>query len=308
MAKKNNHKPLSQTGGLYPIRTVATLTGVNPITLRAWERRYQIISPKRTEKGHRLYTHEDVQQINQVTSLLKQGISISQIKPLLNPVNIGYDNSTQSASKDIWQGYIELMLNAIHEFDEHRLDHIYNDALSLYPIDIIAKHLLIPLLKSLGDQWKSCDTGIAEEHFFSLFLRNKLGARIQHLNRRSSGALLLIACLPGELHETGMLLFSLAALNYGFRTLLLGVNLPLEQIPRILQRRNCDAIVLSGLSRPNKDLLVTHLPNLIQTVSIPVFIGGSRADQCKEEIVISGAIYAGSEITVGLEIINQHIN
>ena len=70
--------------GLLPIRTVASLTGVNPVTLRAWERRYNLVTPHRTPKGHRLYTRENVELIKQILDFLDQGLSISQVKPLLD--------------------------------------------------------------------------------------------------------------------------------------------------------------------------------------------------------------------------------
>lgn len=68
---------------LFPIRTVSTLTGVNPVTLRAWERRYGIVQPQRTPKGHRLYSAEDVERIHRVLGLLERGISIGQVRQLL---------------------------------------------------------------------------------------------------------------------------------------------------------------------------------------------------------------------------------
>ena len=69
----------SKAEGLYPIRTVSSLTGVNSITLRAWERRYGLIKPVRTPKGHRLYTQNDIDLIQQVLELLDKGISIGQV-------------------------------------------------------------------------------------------------------------------------------------------------------------------------------------------------------------------------------------
>ncbi|MGB5177623.1 MAG: MerR family transcriptional regulator, partial [Gammaproteobacteria bacterium] len=70
--------------GLLPIRTVSILTGVNSVTLRAWERRYGLIIPQRTPKGHRLYTNQDVERINRIVELLNQGISVGHVKPLLD--------------------------------------------------------------------------------------------------------------------------------------------------------------------------------------------------------------------------------
>lgn len=74
---------------LYPIREVSRLTGVNSITLRAWERRYGLIEPVRTESGHRLYTDEHIQQIQTAVSLTQQGIPISRVKSLLDQPNPG---------------------------------------------------------------------------------------------------------------------------------------------------------------------------------------------------------------------------
>ena len=70
--------------GLFPIRTVCNLTGVHPVTLRAWERRYGLIRPKRTPKGHRLYSSEDIELIRHILRLLDQGISIGQAGQLLD--------------------------------------------------------------------------------------------------------------------------------------------------------------------------------------------------------------------------------
>ena len=70
--------------GWLPIREVSRITGVNAVTLRAWERRYGLIVPHRTAKGHRLFSTEHIQRIQQILLWLNRGVSVSQIKPLLN--------------------------------------------------------------------------------------------------------------------------------------------------------------------------------------------------------------------------------
>ena len=69
----------ASTTALYPISTVSALTGVNPVTLRAWERRYGLVTPHRTSKGHRLYTEADVALIREVIGLLGQGVPVSRV-------------------------------------------------------------------------------------------------------------------------------------------------------------------------------------------------------------------------------------
>lgn len=294
-------------GSLLPIRTVADLTGVNPVTLRAWERRYNLITPQRTPKGHRLYTEEDVELIRHVLDLLDQGISISQVKPLLEQTPGMEKTAAVAETGEVWRDYQQKMLQAVEKFDEHALDATYNDALSLYPVDVVIQRLISPLLRKFGERWKDHDAGIAEEHFFSVYLRNKLGTRIHHMNQRSNGPLLLLACLPGEFHEIGLLLFALATVNFGYRVLVLGSNTPLEQLPMVMRQRTCAGIVLSGSSRPSKGILERDLAALVDNSPVPVFVGGKIAAKQQEKIEASGAICLSESIATGLGLVSQRL-
>ncbi len=291
----------TEDSGLYPIRTVSSLTGVNPITLRAWERRYGLIRPQRTPKGHRLYTKSDVERIQQVLRLLNQGIAISQVKPLVATINPAAAQDSPSIQGDEWRLYQQKILAAIERFDEGALDRAYNDALSLYPVELVLQHLVNPTLQHLGMRWKDRPAGIAEEHFFSVFLRNKIGSRIQHLNTAKSGPELLISCLPGEYHEIGMLLFALAAVSHGYRVLVFGASLPLSQIAAALENRSCDGIVLSGSTRAARGLLDTDLPALVKNVTVPVFVGGAITQRHTDTINATGALAVGHEFPPALK-------
>ncbi len=293
--------PQDPPAGRFPIRTVATLTGVNPVTLRAWERRYKLIRPQRTAKGHRLYSQLDIERIKRVLVLLNQGISISQVSKILDqePSQIVAMHTTESP--EVWPQYRKRMLAAIGCFDEPALDSIYNDALSLYPVELVNTRLLTPLLGSFGERWKEQPSIVAEEHFFSVYLRNKLGARIHHLNQRSSGPLLLLACLPGEFHDIGLLFFALEAVNRGYRVLVLGANTPLHHLPEVIQRRPCEAIVLSGSTQPARGLLKEALPLLAKQVAVPVFAGGGAMERHRDAVEAAGAICVGKDIQPALK-------
>jgi DNA-binding transcriptional MerR regulator/methylmalonyl-CoA mutase cobalamin-binding subunit len=281
------------------------LTGVNAVTLRAWERRYGLITPQRTPKGHRLYTQRDAERIRQIVDLLEQGISVSHVKPLLDQAPGQAMAPAAHKDGDIWERYQGKMLNAIERFDEAAMDSTYNDALSLYPVDTVSQRLTTPLLRLLGERWKNRDTGIAEEHFFSVYLRNKLGTRIHHMNQRSGAPLLLLACLPGELHEIGLLFFALAAVSSGYRVLILGANTPLEQIPPVLEKRACTGVVLSSSSKPARGVLESELRNLTARVKTPVFVGGNTAISHCKRLEQAGAICLGENIAVGLQHVRE---
>jgi len=308
MSRQESTEKSVAPAGLLPIRTVASLTGVNPVTLRAWERRYNLITPYRTPKGHRLYSHENVEYIKRILELLEQGISIGQVRPLLDQPQAEITALPAAGQGEVWRSYQRTILESIEGFDEQALDLAYNDALSLYPADVISQRLTLPILRILGEQWKETDTGIVQEHFFTVYLRNKLGARIHHLNQQARGSLLLLACMPGDFHEIGLLLFSLASADSGYRVLLLGANTPLEQLPGVQEKSNCSGIVLSCTSRPSRGVLENDLAELVNEASVPVFIGGSYAARSRNKIETAGAICLDEAFAGGLKQINEALS
>jgi DNA-binding transcriptional MerR regulator len=284
---------------LYTIGTVSKLTGVGAITLRAWERRYGLIQPVRKESGHRLFTRQHIDQINRITSLTQQGLRISQIRPEMLETSTTSDSQSDPNS-DAWKDYLNSMIAAIISFDEDRLEEIYNEALSLYAIGLVTNRLLTPLLIELGLRWVSEEGSIAEEHFFAFYLRNKLGARYHHQSRRLQGPRILLAGLPGENHEFGLLLFALAAHERGYRVTPLGANMPLDDLPVVARKKECAAIVLSGAIEPSKQLLTKNLPDLVEQSPVPVLIGGLASVYGCDAINRAGAEALGRDIDHGL--------
>jgi DNA-binding transcriptional MerR regulator len=260
-------------GGLYPISAVSELTGVNAVTLRAWERRYGLIRPERTPKGHRLYSQSDIDKIQLILDELGKGIAISRVAEALQA-----QPASQASEADVWPRYQTSMIEAIGRFDENVLNATYNEAMSLYPVDIVTRQLLTPLLKHLGERWQTQEGSVAEEHFFSVFMRNKLGARFHHRNMRNTGPCLIAACLPGEHHEFGLLLFALAAHARGYRLILLGADTPLTELPYVVERTHSHGIVLSGSVLMDSDLFKEQLQQLAQTSNLPIFVGGQVAE------------------------------
>lgn len=293
------------SNGLIPIRSVSSLTGVNPVTLRAWERRYGLIKPVRTPKGHRLYTMADVERINQVLALLDAGMAISQVGQVLakGPVTVAPEDQEEF---DPWGDYQRRLMQAISDFNDRALNDIYNEALALYPVDIVTSRMIVPLLRELGWRWeRGQEGGVAEEHFFSMFLRNKLGARFHHLNRELPGPRLLVSCLPEERHEVGALLFALAALDRGYPIVLLGGDTPLSELPIARQRTQAQAIVLSGSALTPERVVRTELPLLVQRVQEPVFVGGRITRRYPEELAAAGVILLGDDFNLALRKIAQ---
>lgn len=129
---------------LYAIGEVANITGVKPITLRAWQRRYNLLQPQRTDKGHRLYTLDDINQIKKVQSWLAKGVSIGKVKHLLT------DNTLTTESMESQQlSEVSRLLESLVTADGRRVEKIIEMVLKEYPVDVVEQRFIIPVLQAI---------------------------------------------------------------------------------------------------------------------------------------------------------------
>ncbi|HEY5623012.1 MAG TPA: B12-binding domain-containing protein, partial [Gammaproteobacteria bacterium] len=242
-------------------------------------------------------TREDIDRIHRVVALLDGGMRIGQVRKEL--IATTTDDEDAGAST-VWDSYRNEMIAAIVRFDERRLETAYGNALSLHPVEAVTRELLTPLLVELGDRWQSHTGSVAEEHFFAFYLRNTLGARFHHRPRDTSGRRLLAACLPGEHHEIGLLLFGLAAHQSGFQLVLLGADMPIDELAATATTAGCEAIVLAGSIEPAPEVMQKQLPRLTAATSSPVFVGGLTSVDYHDAVTRAGAVALGSDIDQGI--------
>lgn len=290
----------------FSIGAVSQMTGINSITLRAWERRYNFFKPFRTKSGHRLYDRESIEKIIKAASLQEKGMSISQAAQLIKDPNFNEGEGLDINAT--WIHYRKQVLQAIEKFDESVMEDVYQQALSMHPTQTVTRQLIIPTLEVLGKNWDKSDTGIAEEHFFTAFLRNKLGARFHHRSRFSNGPKLVVSCLPGETHEIGLLLFALAADEQNYRQVLLGANMPLDQLPLTADKANANAIVISGKTPESYKQSFKALKQAVKASSVPVFIGGDVSVKYAQELKDIGCIPLGDKIDTSLPILKERLS
>lgn len=294
MSEQSAHP--GSVAGMYPIRTVAMRTGVNPVTLRAWERRYGLVRPRRTASGHRLYSEADIERIRRIMEMLRAGVAISRVAQALEQEALIQSGQAQASPPETpWRAYSQRMREAIRDFDGRRLERIYNDALALYPVTLVTARLVSPLLHELGEAWASGEASVAEEHFFAVFLRNKLGARFHHMQGQVSGPRIVCACLPGEAHEIGLLLFAISAMSRNWGVVLLGADMPFAPLPQTIRRCEARALVLSGSARTAWPALAGDFRQMLKTLEVPVAVGGGICEVHGEAIREAGAIVLGEE-------------
>ncbi|PAV71505.1 hypothetical protein WR25_16092 [Diploscapter pachys] len=161
---------------LLPIGEVARLTGVNPVTLRAWERRYGLIKPQRTPKGHRLYSQDQVQRVQAALCWLERGAAISQVRELLD----GSTNTPPTLQGE-WGERIEQMITATTRLAQRPLDQLLNQMMALYPAVTVCERLLLPLLEALTSRWQTHFDARLEQFWLCAWLLSSNGHHLEIL-------------------------------------------------------------------------------------------------------------------------------
>lgn len=252
-------------GGWLPIREVARMTGVNAVTLRAWERRYGLIVPHRTPKGHRLYSTAHVDRVLAILTWLNRGVSVSQVKQLLD----SQQTPPPSVESD-WDPLRQNLMQAITTLSERRLDDTVNQAMSLYPPRTLCEQLLFPLLNALEQRWQGQFGAQLERAFFYSWLRSKFGARLYHNNRQVNGTPLLLLNQSDAPMEPHLWLTAWLISSADCPVEVFDWPLPVGELGLACEHLKPRAVLLYS----SKPLNLTQLPRLLSNVDCPKLIIG----------------------------------
>ena len=251
--------------GWLPIREVARQTGVNAVTLRAWERRYGLIVPQRTPKGHRLFSVEHVQRIMTILTWLNRGVAVSQVKQLLDTPQ-AFD---QSGEND-WQLLRRTLLQAVTQLNERTLDDTVNQAMALYPPRTLCEQLLMPMLTDLEQRWQGQFGAQMERVFFYSWLRSKFGARIYHNNRQLHTAPLLLINQSDLPLEPNLWLTAWLISSADCPVQVFDWPLPAGELAMAVDHLQARGVLLYSSKANN----LTQLTKLLNGVSCPKMIAG----------------------------------
>ena len=265
-APEQNSEETAAEGNWLPIREVARQTGVNAVTLRAWERRYGLIVPHRTAKGHRLYSHEHVLRVMNILTWLNRGVSVSQVKNLID----SRQPDTGIAGND-WDDLRQNLIKSIADLAERRVDDLFNQAMSLYPPRTVCEQLLLPLLAELEFRWQGQFGGQMERVFFYSWLRSKLGARIYHNNRQLSGTPVLLVNHSDLPLEPQLWLSAWLISNADCPVEVFDWPLPNGELALAAEHLNPRAVLLYS----SKALHHGQLPKLLSNVQCPTVLAGA---------------------------------
>lgn len=267
---------------LYPIRAVSKLTGISIDTLRAWERRYQAVSPQRDD-NRRLYSREDIERLQLLNAAVGSGHSIGRLADLSD----GELRGLISASVEpVEAGALktddpEINLRTI-QYAIERLDFAAAErelsllAALLTPRDLVHR-VARPLLRYVGEAWHEGRLGIAHEHMTSALLRNLLGAMVSLHRRASPVSRLLFATPSGERHEMGILMCAMLAVGGGLGMIYLGADLPGSEIVMAAQQTAPEAVVLGFVGAEEAEARIKSLCDIADRLpsQIELWVGGT---------------------------------
>ena len=284
---------LNDDSAQYLISTVSKRSGVKSDLVRAWERRYQAVTPTRTAGGHRVYTDQDIARLKLLNQATGNGHSISQIAQFsLDDLKNLLNNDPGALTKTLIpsdlsvcdrahlaEDYIEKCYAAVLAFDAKKLESHFENAIVELGSEAFIEHLLTPLLTRIGERWKTGELRPVHEHMTSSVIRS-LTYILRNNNPCAANAPRMIVSTPmGQLHELGALLAAIMAELSGWQVTYLGANLPAEEIAAGVKYINAHALTISLSFATDDHVVQKELRRLKKLIGndVALIVGGRAA-------------------------------
>jgi MerR family transcriptional regulator, light-induced transcriptional regulator len=257
--------------GALRIGEFARRAGVSPELLRAWERRYGLLQPIRSEGGFRLYTPEDAERVARMRRGLDEGLSAAEAaRRALTEIR-----PTEGLLDDA-RGRL---LAAVQAYDEAAIQSVLDEALAGFALDTVLRELILPALREIGDEWERGELEVAQEHFASNLVRERL-LGLARFWGRGGGPLAILACAPGERHDIGLIAFGLLVRSHGWRVLFLGADTPLETLERAVDANTARLVVVASVAADRLEAQGTGLRRLGQAAPLVLSGRGASKELC----------------------------
>jgi len=299
---------------IHPIQVVVRRTGLSADVIRAWERRYDAVTPKRSSTSRRLYSDEDVERLLLLRRATQSGRRIGDVARLPLPALKDLLATDQTApQQSIATGsqaksldtHLAACMTAIRSLDARGLEAALAEAAMVLSIPTLLENVISEVLKQIGEEWRIGDLRACHEHMASAQLRTFLGHLANHSNMNGNGPGLLVTTPMGQQHELGALMVTITATLGGWNALYLGPNIPSDDIAFAAMDKGISVVALS-ISYPADD---PRLPEALHRLrrQLPtdstLLIGGAAALGYRSAMDEIGATYIPdlSSLSVNLD-------
>jgi DNA-binding transcriptional MerR regulator/methylmalonyl-CoA mutase cobalamin-binding subunit len=268
---------------MYNIKQASIRSGVSVPLIRAWERRYGVVSPGRTASGYRLYDNEAIATLVRVRELTESGWSASEASRavLAGEVSIGPAPSTRPARDDqgIPPRYAELIdrfMEAATDLDVTATGAVLDEMFAVGSFESVVDDLVMPALVRLGDAWGEGRLDVAAEHAASAAVHRRLAA-LYDAAAATADVRVVVGLPPGARHELGALAFTVALRRLGTGVLYLGADVPVASWLRVVAERHPRVAVVAVIQESDLASAVDVAHALRDAAHPPIVALGGRS-------------------------------
>jgi DNA-binding transcriptional MerR regulator len=215
------------------IGELARRTGASRELLRAWEHRYGLFSPGRSDGGYRLYSGADELRVRRMQARLAEGMSAAEAA-----------RAVRSAPES--GDALGRLDDAFGRFDAAAAEELLDRLFAARSPGEVVLEVVLPVLHRIGERWETADHEVAREHFASNIVAGRLLALARGWDD-GDGPRAVLACPAGEEHDLGLIAFGLALREHGWRIVLLGRNTPGHIVARAAAELDAAAVVLAAV-------------------------------------------------------------
>ncbi len=252
----------------FSIKDLENLSGIKAHTIRIWEKRYNLLSPERTDTNIRTYSLANLQKLLNVTLLYNNGYKISKIAELPEekiPILVKEFISENSVKNHSINAFKLAMIN----FDQTLFYNTYNSLLSTKSFREVFYEIFIPLLNELGLLWLTDTITPAHEHFITSLVKQKIlinTEKLQMVDPTNKSKTFVLYLPEEEIHEIGLLYVNFEVILHGYHSIYLGPTVPLDSLVDLTKYYDNLHFVSYFTVNPSKDKIDDYITEFQETI------------------------------------------
>lgn len=280
---------------------------VEPALLRAWEKRYGLLEPQRSDGNFRLYSSEDVSRVWAMKRHLARGLAAAEAARLAKaeasaPQPVPSNGNGSGGTTPGSDRPAEELFRALVDLDEGRAHELLDRYFTLHSLDEAIGQIILPCLRRIGEAWGTGEITVGQEHSASSLLRNRL-LSIGRGWKAGEGPTAMLACPSGEQHDIGLVCFGLLLWRHGWRIDYIGPDVPATELVKTLPTSQPDLIVLAALTSEPFEGALTEMRAL--AAHAPLLLAGSGAtpaiaSRCDGVLLDGDPVRAAQELASGV--------
>ena len=285
---------------MFTIKKAVELTGIAAATLRAWEQRYGVGTPRRTDSGYRLYDQATINEILAMQKLLDQGWRHQAAAAEVLKNGKTHVGSRSPVGSDSNSELSVAFMEAARALDEETMAHVLDSAFSRASFELVVDEWLFPTLRLLGQEWIDGNLDIASEHFASNAIMRRLGSAFEGAGTGSSHEKVVVGTPAGSVHEIGPLALAVAIRRQGVGVVYLGVNVPAEAWVDAIKRNRAIGVAISVAMESDVAAAQEIVNELIRSsTGVTIAVGGAFASSVHNAtLVVKGGIGESARLII----------